>query len=95
MWWRQFPKIESRPCVAQSPGDRPDPRFPIGSAVRLVGRSGRVRRVLRAEWHWHRRQFVFMVKTSAPGGFRPYWFAGQLVGLDQDVEPGAAAGGGA
>jgi hypothetical protein len=90
VWWRHFPKIESRPCVAPSPGDCPDPRFPVGAAVRLVGRPERVRRVLRAEWHWHRQQFVFVVETSAPLPFAPYWFAGQLVGEASDAEPGAA-----
>lgn len=85
MWWRQFPVIESRPCIGPSPGDRPDPRFPLGAAVRLVGRHERVRRVLRYEWHWHRQQFVF-VETSARPPFEPYWFAAQLVGVDPDTD---------
>lgn len=93
MWWRQFPKIESRRCVPQSPADHPDPRFPVGTLVRLVARPERVRRVLRSEWHWHRQQFVFVIETSAPLPFEPYWFAGQLAVAEPEAEPGAVADG--
>jgi hypothetical protein len=91
VWWRQFPGIESRRCVPQAPSDRPDPRFPTGTMVRLIARPGRVRRVLHSEWHWHRQQFVFVVETSARH-FKPYWFAGQLAVADTSAEPGAAGG---
>jgi len=79
LWWRQFPKIELRPCRAASPSDCPDARFPVGAVVRLVERPKRVRRVLRVEWHWYRQQFVFVIETSAPPQFEPYWFAAQLI----------------
>jgi len=47
--------------------------------VRLIGRPARIRRVLKAEWHRHRQRFVYIVETSAPPPFEPYWFAEQLV----------------
>ena len=78
MWWRQFPKTECRPCAAQKSTDRPDPRLARGTVVRLVARPERIRRVVRAEWHRHRQQFVYVIETSARPPFEPYWFAGQL-----------------
>jgi hypothetical protein len=78
MWWRRFPKIESRKCIPQSPTDRPDPRFAPGTLVRLVARPDRIRRVLQSEWHWHRQQFVYIIETSAPPPFKPYWFVAQI-----------------
>jgi len=46
--------------------------------VQLVDRPGRSRRVLAVAWHAHCRQYAYVVETSAPDGFRPYWFASQL-----------------
>jgi hypothetical protein len=60
----------------------------------LRGKPAAVRRVLSVDWHATRREWAFVVETSAPGGFEPYWFAGQLVGVAADAEPGAAADGG-
>jgi hypothetical protein len=73
--------IESRPCIAPSPSDCPDPRFPVGAVVQLIARPDRNRRVIRTEWHWHRQEFVYVIETSAPPPFEPYWFAGQLMGV--------------
>ena len=86
MWWRQFPAVESGPCVPRSASDSPDPQLALGTAVRLVGRPEQVRRVLRSEWHRHRQQFVYVVETSAPAPFEPYWFAGQLVVAEANAE---------
>ncbi len=85
MWWQQFPVVELRPCLPPLPGDCPDPRFPPGAAVRLIGYPEPLRRVLRAEWDWHRQRYVFVVETSAPPPFEPYWFARQLAKAESDV----------
>jgi len=58
------------------PGARPV--FVEGDMVRLRGKPDKKRRVLAVEWHRHRYKFVYVVETSAPSGFRPYWFGKQL-----------------
>jgi hypothetical protein len=46
--------------------------------VRLRGKPEKIRRVLKSEWHRHRYEFVYVVETSAPQSFDPYWFIEQL-----------------
>ena len=91
-WWKLYP-VRGNGWVPhpQSPADRPDLRFAVGAAVRLRGKPALVRRVLAVEWHWIRREFSYIVETSAAPPFQPYWFAGQLAVAGQDAEPGAAA----
>ncbi len=87
MWWRQFKTVESLKFIEPMPGDHPDPRLAPGVEVRLVGRPERIRRVICSKWHSHRRQFVYVVETSAPSNFEPYWFAGQLAIAEQCDPP--------
>lgn len=79
-WWMLYPvRGDGWPPHKPGPEDRPDPRFPVGATARLRGRPGAVRRVLAVEWHSIRREFAYVVETSATGSFRPYWFAAQLL----------------
>src|SRR5207249_37553 len=80
-WWKLYPVRGSRLPHPPGVNDRPDPRFAVGVAVRLRGKPARVRRVLAVEWHWIRREYAYVVETSA-ARFRPYWFAAQLEGAD-------------
>lgn len=75
-WWMQFPKIESRKPREPAPGEHP--RLSSGAIVRLRDKPDRLRRVVRTEWHRHRYEFVYVVETSAPRQFEPYWFYEQL-----------------
>lgn len=75
-WWMQFPRPESRTPREPRPEDRP--LLAQGDLVRLRGKPDRARRVLRAEWHWHRHAFVYIVETNAPSHFEPYWFFEQM-----------------
>ncbi len=61
------------------PADEPHSALRPGALVRLAGKPERLRRVLRTTWHWNRTRFVYMVETSAPARFEPYWFADQLI----------------
>ncbi|WP_146209622.1 hypothetical protein [Vitiosangium sp. GDMCC 1.1324] len=76
-WWKQFPRRESRTPREPGAGDRP--ALAVGDVVRLKGRPERVRCVLAMEWHWIRYEYVYVVETTAPGGFQPYWFKDQLL----------------
>ena len=78
MWWRRIPETEARQPRQPGPDDRPDPRLTPGTPVRVRSAPGRVRRVIRNEWHYYRQQFVYIVETSAPTPFEPYWFEEQL-----------------
>jgi len=60
------------------------PSLDVGTVVLLTGKPDRPRRVLSAEWHGHRYEFVYVVETSAPDDFRPYWFLAQLTVVDDD-----------
>jgi hypothetical protein len=62
------------------------PSLDVGASVTLNGKPASIRRVLATEWHAHRYQFVYIVETSAPDNFRPYWFLAQLtvVGSEGD-----------
>lgn len=78
-WWQRYPR-----GTGSAPTPPPDGRRPaltIGTVVRLVGKPDRVRVIHAAEWHRHRRRYVYIVETSAPNGFTPYWFADQLTVL--------------
>jgi hypothetical protein len=85
-WWKLYP-VRGNGWVPHPPKshDRPDPRFAVGAAVRLRGKPASVRRVLGVEWHGIRREFSYIVETSAPTPFRPYWFAEQLVVAEPDA----------
>jgi hypothetical protein len=50
----------------------------VGDVVRLKGKPDRRRRVLEVEWHRHRYQYIYVIETSAPPTFSPYWFFDQL-----------------
>src|SRR5436305_1653420 len=79
-WWKRFPVVESRsPRLTPIDGR---PALSVGTLVRLEGKPDRVRRVLNAEWHFHRYEFVYVVETTPRSGtyvFAPYWFLDQLV----------------
>jgi hypothetical protein len=76
-WWKLYPVRGRRSPYPPGDDDLPDPRFAVGAAVRLKGKPAAVRRVLAVEWHWIRREYCYVVETSA-ARFRPYWFAAQL-----------------
>ena len=75
-WWALFTDNESRECRSEPDGACPE--LEIGTMVRLTGKPELKRRVIGAEWHSHRYEFVYIVETSAEGWFRPYWFLAQL-----------------
>jgi hypothetical protein len=75
-WWKHFPQTESRQYRGPSANDRPALR--AGDSVRLKLRQEKTRRVLKVEWHSHRHEYVYVIKTSAAPRFEPYWFLGQL-----------------
>jgi len=75
-WWRHFPRTESRTYRPQPPDAKP--ALEVGIFVLLTGKPDRPRRVLSSEWHGHRYEFVYVVETSAPNNFKPYWFIAQL-----------------
>src|SRR5262245_35016315 len=76
-WWKLYPVRGCRLPHPPGDDDRPDPRFSIGAAVRLKDKSALTRRVLEIEWHWIRREYCYIIETSALR-FKPYWFAAQL-----------------
>ncbi|MBM3982700.1 MAG: hypothetical protein FJ304_21000 [Planctomycetes bacterium] len=90
VWWKLYP-VRGNGWVphVRSPADHPDPRFTVGAPVRLRGKPALVRQVLAVEWHGIRREFSYIVETTAAPPFQPYWFAAQLAGADQDAEPDA------
>lgn len=92
-WWKLYPVRGNgwTPHEPQ-PEDRPDPRFAVGAMVRLQGKPDLVRRVLAVEWQAIRREFSYIVETSASLPFQPYWFAGQIAAAE--TEPAAYGGGG-
>lgn len=77
-WWKRHHGAASGRPRPSEPKDVPDMRLAPGTRVRLKGKPDRVRRVIMAVWHRHRRQFVYIVETSARRPFEPYWFADQL-----------------
>jgi len=90
-WWKLYPVRGSRLPYPPGPDDHPDPGFAVGTSVRLRGKPAQIRRVLQVEWHWIRREYSYIVETSA-SRFRPYWFAAQLDVVDDGtVEPGVVA----
>lgn len=58
------------------------PALEVGTQVLLKGKPDRTRRILESEWHAHRYEFVYIIETSAPDDFKPYWFLGQLEVVD-------------
>jgi hypothetical protein len=78
-WWKCYP-VRGNGWRPHPPGqdDQPDPRFPVGAVVRLLGNPARARKVLRVEWHAIRREYSYIVETSACDRFSPYWFSAQL-----------------
>ncbi len=78
-WWKCYPVRGNgwNPYPTGS-DDRPDSRFRVGVEVRLLGKPAQVRKVLKVEWHSIRREYSYIVETSAGSRFRPYWFAAQL-----------------
>lgn len=77
-WWSRRTPTSLREPRGPLPAEQPDPRFRPGTFVRLVGRPNRLRRVLRTEWHRHQQTYVYVIETSAPPPFEPYWFAESL-----------------
>jgi hypothetical protein len=78
-WWKRYTNKKSRLPYPQPAEARP--LLQVGTVVRLKGKPDRPRRVLEAQWHWIRREFVYVVETSArttPYVFKPYWFSDQL-----------------
>ncbi len=74
-WWKRYPKREKREIMYQPEGARPELRE--GAVIRLKGKPELLRKVLRADWHFFRYQFVYIVETSAVNK-EPYWFLDQL-----------------
>jgi hypothetical protein len=64
---------------APGAAERADSRFPVGTTVRLRGKPDQLRKVIQIEWHSIRREYSYVIETSARGRFRPYWFAAQLL----------------
>ena len=77
-WWKRYRGAASGRPQPPGPKNVPDMRLAPGTHVRLKGKPDRVRRVIKAVWHHYRRQFVYIVETSARRPFEPYWFADQL-----------------
>ncbi len=84
-WWKQYPVRGSR--SPYPPDGVPDPRFVVGASVRLRGKPELIRRVLAVEWHSIRREFSYIVETTAPLPFQPYWFAEQLLVVISNPTP--------
>lgn len=84
LWWKRYPKTESR--TPREPGrhDIPDPRLTVGTLVRLCGKPDKARAILEVEWHWHRYRYVYVIETS--GDNTPYWFSDQLM-LECETQP--------
>ena len=85
-WWKLYPVRGRRLPYPPGKDDRADPRFGVGAAIRLKGKPALVRRVLQGEWHWIRREYCYIVETSATR-FRPYWFAAHLEVEAEEVNP--------
>lgn len=93
MAWRKLYPVRGNGWAPRPPRstDRPAPRLAVGAAVRLGGKPDLVRRVLAVEWHGTRRKISYILETSAPASFQPYWFTGQIA--EAKAEPGATDGG--
>jgi hypothetical protein len=76
-WWRKFPSTLPDPPLYTPPAGL-EPVYSVGELVRLVDKPDRVRQVLGIVWHAHCREYAYVIETSAPQAFRPYWFASQL-----------------
>ena len=78
-WWMQFPKIESRKTIMKPVDKKPD--WLPGSYVSIKLKPEKKRMIIKAEWHRHRYEFVYVIETSAIN-FEPYWFSAQLEFID-------------
>lgn len=77
-WWKHYPSASDASDYRPEPEDGECPVFVVGDLVRLLDRPEIPRQVLAIEWHALRHEFAYIVETSAPQGFQPYWFAAQL-----------------
>jgi hypothetical protein len=85
VWWKQYPKTESRKCRQPPPGGAPQSLLAVGTLVRLRGKPERARRIVSCEWHWYRYEYVYVVETAS--GFAAYWFAPQLLLVEPEAAP--------
>ena len=79
-WWRHYPGSAGQ--VPLKPAESNKPALAVGTCVRLRGRPERLRRITGTEWHWHRREYVYVIETTASDlkkRFDPYWFLPQLI----------------
>jgi hypothetical protein len=79
IWWMSYPKIGSRKIIDTPFGDAQ--KYKVGDVVRLNGKSERLRKILKIEWHMHRYKWVYIVETSATDEgwyFVPYWFEDKI-----------------
>jgi hypothetical protein len=82
-WWMRYRPLY-RP-ESREPSEQDLPKLEIGAMVLLKGKPDRRRRVLAAEWHCFRYQYVYIVETNGQmkrPPFRPYWFLDQLRPVD-------------
>ena len=57
------------------------PRLPVGAPVQLRHKPGQVRRILRAEWHFKKQTWTYVVETGRkhPRGFEPKFTEAELL----------------
>ena len=73
----------------------PPPDYLVGSEVRLKGKPGRVRKILKAEWHMHRYRYCYTIETqtSDSGRYCPaYWFVEQLIPVEESDQRSSQTG---
>lgn len=75
-WWMRFPNKDSR--EPKNPDPQALPKMHVGDLVHLKAKPDKGRKVLFVEWHFYRHEYVYIIETSAPLNFRPYWFFDQL-----------------
>lgn len=81
LWWKRYPKTESRWPREPGSDDIPALHLTVGTLVRLRGKPDKARAILKVEWHRYRYRYVYVVEAS--GGSVPYWFADQLMLEDE------------
>lgn len=85
-WWKKYPH-PSRAELASDPSPGNRPIFAVGETVRLVGKWGQKRRVVKVFWHRYRNEWAYVVETSAPMNvWEVYWFGSQLIRADEVEE---------
>ncbi len=57
------------------------PRLAVGSSVQLRHKPGKMRRILRADWHFKKQAWTYIVETEGthPIGFEPKFTEDQLL----------------